>query len=114
MTETKENKNEIRVEYPNDDFPDTVVILPKHWLGEHCQKRDVALLVSKEYKSVELTNLCISLMIADGFENIPGVEGEDPAKWDLSRKSAISGETTGQSPVTRMTTSIPYLWQAPK
>ena len=85
MTDKKENENEIRINYPNDDFPDTVVIVPKHWLGEHCQKRDAALLVSKEYKSAELVNLCISLMIADGFENIPGIEGDDPAKWNLGK-----------------------------
>ena len=85
MTDKKENESEIRINYPNDDFPDTVVIVPKHWLGEHCQKRDAALLVSKEYKSAELVNLCISLMIADGFENIPGIEGDDPAKWNLGK-----------------------------
>jgi len=85
MTDKKENENEIRVEYPNGDYPDTVVVLPKEWRGEHCQKRDAALIASKEYKSVELTNLCVALHLADGFENIPGIEGDDPAKWNLGK-----------------------------
>jgi len=84
MTNKKENENTVRIKYPGSEFPDAAVIVPKHWLGKHCQKRDEALLAAKDYKNVEITNLSIALHLVEGYENIPGVEGDDPTKWDLT------------------------------
>jgi hypothetical protein len=71
-----------RIDCPLADFPDAYVIVPKHWKGKHCIKRDEALLAAKAYKSVEIANLSISLHLAESFGGIPGAEGDDPVKWD--------------------------------
>ena len=72
-----------RIDCPLKDFPDTYVVIPKHWRGKHCIKRDQAIIASKEYGSIEMTNLSISLHLAIERGNIPGVEGDDPTKWDM-------------------------------
>jgi hypothetical protein len=87
MTEKKDERR--RIDCPLSDFEDAFVIIPKHWTGAHCVKRDEAIRASREYKNVEITNLSISLYIVDGFENIPGIEGDDPSKWQLDQTPLI-------------------------
>ena len=87
MTDKKENER--RLDCPLEGFEDVAVILPEYWLGEHCMKRDEAVLASKEYNNVEIANLAISLYIAEGIENIPGIEGENPKEWKLGKVPLI-------------------------
>ena len=80
-----EDKNARKLMCPIKGFEDVSVTLPQHWLGEHCIKRDAAVLASKDYKNIEITNLSVSLHIADSWENIPGVPGQDPKDWALEK-----------------------------
>ena len=77
-----ENKNR-RIDCPLTDFTDAYVELPEYWLGKHCVRRDEAIIASKEYGNVEITNFSISLFLLEDFENIPGIEGKDTKKWKL-------------------------------
>lgn len=73
-----------RLDCPVSGHTDAYVILPEEWLGKHAMRRDEALRASAEYKNLELTNCAIAMALCEGWENIPGIEGNDPTQWDLA------------------------------
>jgi len=74
-----------RVLCPHPDYLDACIILPPEWLGSHIRRRDEVVSAIGKQGAAELYNLAIALAIADGWENIPGIEGEDPVEWDLEK-----------------------------
>lgn len=70
---------------PHPDYPKAAITLPAEWLGVHAIRREGAIRGSVRFETPELTELSIALALVDEFENVPGIEGNDPSKWDLEK-----------------------------
>jgi len=67
---------------PHPDYLKASVTLPAEWLGKHAIAKDRAI---KAFPGLDpdLTNFVVAMHIVDGFSNIPGLVGADPAQWKL-------------------------------
>lgn len=72
--------------YPNQKkFPGAQITVPPEWLGEHLLRRDAAQAAAARFKNDRITVAAVALAILDGWENIPGIEGDDPAAWHFEK-----------------------------
>ena len=73
-----------RIVYPGPAYSAWVEI-PGEWLGAHLLRRDQALKALEQYRAdVTLWRASLSLVLADDWGGVRGLEGRDPAQWDLT------------------------------
>ena len=65
-------------------FTDAWVKLPDRWIGDHANRRDVALAKATEAGLGQtLSNFSVAMALLDNWR-LPGIEG-NPEKWDFSQ-----------------------------
>ena len=73
-----------RIVYPTQPYTAWVEI-PDEWLGAHLLRRDQALKALEPYRAdITLWRAALSLVLADDWGGVRGLEGRDPAQWDLT------------------------------
>lgn len=74
-----------RILCPVPGYEAVAVILPDTWLGSHLYRRDEAVRVAAESKNSLIISIVLALALCEGVENCPGLESEDPTKWEFQR-----------------------------
>ncbi len=73
-----------RIVYPGPAYSAWVEI-PDEWLGAHLLRRDQATKALEPYRAdATLWRAALSLVLADNWGGVRGLEGHDPAQWDLT------------------------------
>lgn len=80
-----------RFDCPVEGHTSAYVVLPDEWLGKHALRRDDALkaISNLENKTVELSNAIMAVCLADEWDGIPGLEGNDPDGWRVEETPLV-------------------------
>jgi hypothetical protein len=75
----------MRVDCPWPEWPDSYIVLPDEWVGDHSRRYDeaVAEVERQELSGATLRNFAVALALLDDWR-LPGLEGK-PELWDFSQ-----------------------------
>ncbi len=70
---------------PHPDYGKAFIVLPSEWLGKHAGIKDRAFRDFEARLTKDQLNFMVAMLLVEEFGNIPGMEGPDPAQWEMER-----------------------------